>query len=170
MLGLWKSRSGAEKENHRGKGKNAVNRETFIEVATQIFLMAPETAEQYADEAENNGRTYEAVLGFFAEMVAKNRKREITNYKFLRHSCGETHMEKQNYSISAISKLFEGVDGHDLRLTVKGLDLCDVCTNGLFCRLFFNPCGGKLVYSKLAQYEDSGLTPEQAQKIGKEEK
>ena len=147
-----------------------MNRETFIEVATQIFLMAPETAEHYADEAENNGRTYEAVLGFFAEMVAKNRKREITNYKFLRHSCGETHMEKQNYSISAISKLFEGVDGHDLRLTVKGLDLCEACTNGLQCRLFFDPCGAKLVYSKLAQYEDSGLTPEQAQKIGKEEK
>lgn len=147
-----------------------MDRNKFVEVCTQKFLIAPEFAERYADEAENNGRTYEAVLGFFAEMVDKNRKREITNYKFLRHSCGETHMEKQNYSISAISKLFEGVDGHDLRLTVKGLDLCDMCTNGLFCRLFFNPCGGKLVYSKLAQYEDSGLTPEQAQKIGKEEK
>ena len=147
-----------------------MDRNKFVEVCTQKFLIAPEFAERYADEAENNGRTYEAVLGDFAEMVAKNRKREITNYKFLRHSYGETHMEKQNYSISAISKLFEGVDGHDLRLTVKGLDLCDVCTNGLFCRLFFNPCGEKLVYSKLAQYEDSGLTPEQAQKIGKEEK
>lgn len=147
-----------------------MDRNKFVEVCTQKFLIAPEFAERYADEAENNGRTYEAVLGVFAEMVAKNRKREITNYKFLRHSCGETHMEKQNYSISAISKLFEGVDGHNLRLTVKGLDLCDVCTNGLFCRLFFNPCGEKLVYSKLAQYEDSGLTPEQAQKIGKEEK
>lgn len=147
-----------------------MDRNKFVEVCTQKFLIAPEFAERYADEAENNGRTYEAVLGDFAEMVAKNRKREITNYKFLRHSCGETHMEKQNYSISAISKLFEGVDGHDLCLTVKGLDLCDVCTNGLFCRLFFNPCGEKLVYSKLAQYEDSGLTPEQAQKIGKEEK
>lgn len=147
-----------------------MDRNKFVEVCTQKFLIAPEFAERYADEAENNGRTYEAVLGDFAEMVAKNRKREITNYKFLRHSCGETHMEKQNYSISAISKLFEGVDGHDLRLTVKGLDLCDVCANGLFCRLFFNPCGEKLVYSKLAQYEDSGLTPEQAQKIGKEEK
>ena len=147
-----------------------MDRNKFVEVCTQKFLIAPEFAERYADEAENNGRTYEAVLGAFAEMVAKNRKREITNYKFLRHSCGGTHMEKQNYSISAISKLFEGVDGHDLRLTVKGLDLCDVCTNGLFCRLFFNPCGEKLVYSKLAQYEDSGLPPEQAQKIGKEEK
>lgn len=147
-----------------------MDRNKFVEVCTQKFLIAPEFAERYADEAENNGRTYEAVLGAFAEMVAKNRKQEITNYKFLRHSCGETHTEKQNYSISAISKLFEGVDGHDLRLTVKGLDLCDVCTNGLFCRLFFNPCGEKLVYSKLAQYEDSGLTPEQAQKIGKEEK
>lgn len=146
-----------------------MDRNKFVEVCTQKFLIAPEFAERYADEAENNGRTYEAVLGVFAEMVAKNRKREITNYKFLRHSCGETHMEKQNYSISAISKLFEGVDGHDLRLTVKALDLCDVCTNGLFCRLFYNPCGAKLVYSKLAQYEDSGLTPEQAQKIGKEE-
>ena len=146
-----------------------MDRNKFVEVCTQKFLIAPEFAERYADEAENNGRTYEAVLGAFAEMVAKNRKREITNYKFLRHSCGETHMEKQNYSISAISKLFEGVDGHDLRLTVKGLDLCDVCTNGLFCRLFFNPCGGKLVYSKLAQYEDSGLTPEQVQKLSMEE-
>lgn len=146
-----------------------MDRNKFVEVCTQKFLIAPEFAERYADEAENNGRTYEAVLGAFAEMVAKNRKREITNYKFLRHSCGETHMEKQNYSISAISKLFEGVDGHDLRLTVKGLDLCDACTNGLFCRLFYNPCGEKLVYSKLAQYEDSGLTPEQVQKLSMEE-
>ena len=147
-----------------------MDRNKFVEVCTQKFLIAPEFAERYADEAENNGRTYEAVLGAFAEMVAKNRKREITNYKFLRHSCGETHMEKQNYSLSAISKLFEGVDGHDLRLTVKDLALCAVCTNGMPCRLFFNPCGAKLIYSKLAQYEDSGLTPEQAQKIGKEEK
>ena len=103
-----------------------MDRNKFVEVCTQKFLIAPELAERYADEAENNGRTYEAVLGVFAEMVAKNRKREITNYKFLRHSCGETHMEKQNYSISAISKLFEGVDGHDLRLTVKVLT-CATC-------------------------------------------
>lgn len=54
-----------------------MNRETFIEVATQIFLMAPETAEQYADEAENYGRTYESVLGAFADVVAGNRKRAI---------------------------------------------------------------------------------------------
>lgn len=79
-------------------------------------------------------------------------------------------MEEQDYSLSVLSKLFKGTDGRDLRLTVKGLDLCDVCTNGMPCRLFFNPCGAKLVYSKLAQYEDSDLTPEQAQKIGKEEK
>lgn len=77
MLGLWERRSGAEKENHRKKEKNAVNRETFIEVATQIFLMAPETAEQYADEAENYGRTYESVLGAFADVVVGNRKRAI---------------------------------------------------------------------------------------------
>ena len=79
-------------------------------------------------------------------------------------------MEKQNYALSAISKLFEGEDGHDLRLTIKGLDLCDACTNGFLCRLFINPCGAKLVYSKLAQYEDSGLTPEQVKKISKEGK
>lgn len=77
MLGLWERRSGAEKENHRKKEKNAVNRETFIEVATQIFLMAPETAEQYADEAENYGKTYESVLGAFVGVVAGNRKRAI---------------------------------------------------------------------------------------------
>lgn len=70
-----------------------MDRNKFVEVCTQKFLIAPEFAERYADEAENNGRTYEAVLGAFAEMVAKNRKREITNYKFLRHSCGGTHME-----------------------------------------------------------------------------
>lgn len=64
-------------QNHRRKGKNAVNRETFIEVATQIFLMAPETAEQYADEAENYGRAYESVLGAFADVVVGNRKRAI---------------------------------------------------------------------------------------------
>lgn len=79
-------------------------------------------------------------------------------------------MEKQNYSLSAISKLFEGVDGHDLRLTTKGLDLCDACTNGPQCRLFIDPCGAKLIYSKLTQYEDSGLTPEQVQKINGEER
>ena len=74
-------------------------------------------------------------------------------------------MGKQNYSLSAISKLFKGMDGHDLRLTVKGLDLCEACTHDLQCRLFFDPCGAKLVYSKLAQYEDSGLTPEEVQQM-----
>lgn len=74
-------------------------------------------------------------------------------------------MEEQNYSLSVLSKLFEGKDGRDLRLTVKGLDLCDVCTNGMFCRLFYNPCGAKLVYSKLTQYEDTGLTPEEIKSL-----
>lgn len=54
-----------------------MNRETFIEVATQIFLMAPETAEHYADEAESYGRTYEYVLIAFANICVENRKQAI---------------------------------------------------------------------------------------------
>lgn len=38
-----------------------MDRNKFVEVCTQKFLIAPEFAERYADEAENNGRTYEGV-------------------------------------------------------------------------------------------------------------
>lgn len=79
-------------------------------------------------------------------------------------------MEKQDYSINKISMIFQNMDKCGLRLTKPELDLCEECTNGFLCKLFYSPCPAKLVYSKLAQYEDSGLTPEQAQEMSKEEK
>lgn len=72
-------------------------------------------------------------------------------------------MEKQDYSINKISMIFQNMDKCGLRLTKPELDLCEECTNGSLCKLLYNPCPAKLVYTKLSQYEDTGLTPEEVQ-------
>lgn len=74
-------------------------------------------------------------------------------------------MEKQDYSINVISMIFQNMDKCGLRLTKPELDLCEECTNGSLCKLLYNPCPAKLVYTKLSQYEDTGLTPEEVQKM-----
>lgn len=57
------------------------------------------------------------------------------------------------------------MDNCGLRLTKPELDLCEECTNGSLCKLLYNPCPAKLVYTKLSQYEDTGLTPEEVQQM-----
>ena len=74
-------------------------------------------------------------------------------------------MEKQDYSINVISMIFQNMDKCGLRLTKPELDLCEECTNGSLCKLLYNPCPAKLVYTKLSQYEDTGLTPEEVQQM-----
>ena len=74
-------------------------------------------------------------------------------------------MEKQDYSINQISMIFQNMDKCGIRLTKSELDLCEECTNGSLCKLLYNPCPAKLVYTKLSQYEDTGLTPEEVQKM-----
>ena len=75
------------------------------------------------------------------------------------------NVEKQDYSINVISMIFQNMDKCVLRLTKPELDLCEECTNGSLCKLLYNPCPAKLVYTKLSQYEDTGLTPEEVQKM-----
>ena len=74
-------------------------------------------------------------------------------------------MEKQDYSINKISMIFQNMDKCGLRLTKPELDLCEECTNGFLCQLFYSPCPAKLVYTKLSQYEDTGLIPEEVQQM-----
>lgn len=72
-------------------------------------------------------------------------------------------MEKQDYSINVISMIFQNMNKCGLRITKPELDLCEECTNGPLCKLFYNPCPAKQVYTKLSQYEDTGLNPEEVQ-------
>ena len=74
-------------------------------------------------------------------------------------------VEKQDYSINVISMIFQNMDKCGLRLTKPELDLCEECTNGSLCKLLYNPCPAKLVYTKLSQYEDTGLTPEEVKQM-----
>ena len=72
-------------------------------------------------------------------------------------------MEKQDYSINVITMIFQNMNKCGLRITKPELDLCEECTNGPLCKLFYNPCPAKQVYTKLSQYEDTGLAPEEVQ-------
>ena len=77
----------------------------------------------------------------------------------------KTSTEKYDYSKYSITRIFQGLNEKDLRFTRSNFDLCLSCTNGPLCPLFIGPCPTKLVYTKLSQYEDTGLAPEEVQQM-----